>query len=476
LTDIYIQHRLDNYSAASFGSVDSLIEIGKKEGTEMYPVFKRMADSLNALYPGHQFVKDRLPFTPDIELTSIKVNGLIHSDKRFFLGRLGLAPGGCYTPADIKAAVTNVFSTRFYKMITYDLLPQGDNRSEMDITVEENPLTYVKFALQYNSFTNASAIINITQRNFIAPNSRSYVSVAIGENARLASEFFKYLGHKRNLGLGIGVYYEDNTLSYFEDFRAQLEYRSRYLNSEAKLQYTLNSMMAVGIGTRWEYLDVNPRFESTQVLRGNGTQVNSYFYFGINSQDRKVYPRRGVDLQFEGGWVYHQNPGYHVYQNGVEQSLDGLGIKFNEYQRTLMQMKYNIPFTGNNSLQVQVAGAANFNHHQGPVNAFLIGGLNNVLRNQLTMVGIREAEITTASAATVQLSYQYECVRNIYAIPRVGVALYDFLGDVSAKYKYMSGYGLTAGYSSFMGPIEGSLMYSGQDGRLQMYVNIGFTF
>jgi NTE family protein len=477
LTDIYIQHHLDDYSAASFGSVDSLLEIGRKRGNEMYPLFKQMADSLNALYPPEKpFVKDRLPFTPDIELVDISVTGLVHSDVDFFLGRLGLVKGGCYTPQDIKDAVLNVFGTRFYKMITYHLNPQGDSKSIMDIQVEENPLTYVKFALQYNSFTNASAIINITQRNFVVPNSRAFVSLAISENPRVQGEFFKYLGPKRNFGFGLGVYFEDDALSLYKDLKRQMEYHLKYLNGEAKFQYTLNSMMAMGLGTRYEFMNISPRYESVEVLRGNGNQLNSFLFFGVNSLDRKVYPHRGIDLQFESGWVYHQQTGYRVYKDGVEIMPSDYGFNFNDYQRTILQAKYNVPFNARNTFQVQMGGAANFTHRQGPINAFLLGGLNNVIRNQLPIIGIREAEITTSSAATMQLSWQYEFMRNTYAIPRAGVAVYDFLGDVSSKYKYLSGYGLTGGYSSFMGPIEASVMYCDQDGRLRMYVNIGFNF
>lgn len=477
LTDVYIQHHLDHYSAASFGSVDSLLELGSNKGIEWYPVFKRMADSLNALYPPEvPFRKDRLPFTPDMELVDVNVSGLVHSDQRFFLGRLGLVKGGCYSPEDIRTAVLNVFGTRFYKMITYQLEPKGDAKSEMNITVEENPLTYVKLALQYNSFTNASAIVNITQRNFIVPNSRAFVTAAIGENPRIAAEYFKYFGRKRNFGFGLGAYFEDNALTLYKDFKRQMEYHLKYLSGDIRFQYTLNPMMAIGVGNRYEFLNINPRYESVEVMRGNGNQVNSYVYFGINSLDRKVFPRRGVDFQLESGWVYRQLEGYRLYKDGVEVLPGDYNYDFNNYQRTYMQMKYNLPFNRVGTLQFQLGGGANFNHRQGPINAFLLGGLNSVVRNQLPIVGIRDGEITTSSAATIQLSYQYELARNTYAIPRAGVALYDFLGDVAAKYKYMSGYGLTGGYSSFLGPIEASLMYCDQDGRLRMYVNIGFNF
>jgi NTE family protein len=474
--DIYIHHELENFSAASFNSVDSIIEAGRRRGYEMYPLFKHLADSLNALYPAPAAEKNRLPFTPDIELTEIHVTGLVHSDEKFFRGRLGLLPGGCYTAEQIKESVLNVFGTRFYKMITYELHPEIDNRNSMNINVEENQLTYVKFALQYNTFTNASAIINITQRNFIVPNSRAFVTVAISENPRVEAEYFKYLGPKRNFGFGLGLNYEDNAMTVYENFAARQGYHSRYINTDIHMQYTFNSRMAIGVGTRWEFLNLNPRYDGEEVVRGNGNQLNSYFYFGMNSLDRKIYPRSGIDLRVETGWIYNQHPSYRIFHDGIEVPVSSSSLSFNDYQRAMLQVKYNFPLSYKSSLQFTGGGGINFNHNEGPINAYMIGGMNNVMRNQLPFIGLLEGEVVTSSAATAQLAWQYELTRNIFAIPRAGGALYDFAGSVSEKYKHLTGYGLTMGYSTFMGPIEGTVMHSDQDGRLRVYVNIGFNF
>lgn len=476
LCDIFIQHDLEKYSAASFGSVDSIIEAGKRQGREMYPVFKHLADSLQGLYPQPPFEKDRLPFTADVELTAIHINGLKHSNEKFFRERLGLKTGGCYSREHIKEAVLNVFGTRFFKMITYQLEPQGGGKSVMQVNAEENPLTYVKVALSYNTFTNASAIVNITQRNFIVPNSRAFVSVAISENPRVLAEYFKYTGQDRSFGVGLGVYYEDNIMTQYRQMRAERDYRSKFFHTDIHFQYTLNSIMAMGVGTRYEFLNLNPRFNAGQELRGNTNQVNSYFYTGINSLDRKVYPRKGMDMQFEAGWIYNQHSNFRVYNDGVRQPLDSVGITFADYQRAMLQARYHIPIGYKGSIQIQAGGGINFNHNQGPINGFLIGGMNNVVRNQLPFVGILEGEVNTSSAATLQLAWQYEMFKNIFATPRIGAALYDFMGDLNSRYKYLSGYGISGGYSTFLGPVEGTVMYCDQDGRLRFYVNIGFNF
>lgn len=475
--DIYIRHDLEDYSVASFGSVDSIIAMGKRKGREMYPVFKHLADSLNALYPpAEPFQKNRLPFVPDIELTGITINGLVHSDEKFFRGRLGLKPGGCYNPDQLKAAVQNVFGTRFYKEITYSIISDGPALAHMDIQVEENALTYVKFALQYNTFTNASAIVNITQRNFIVPNSRSFVTVAISDNPRVEAEYFKYLGWNRRFGFGMGLYFENNGQNVYRDFIRQQQYRTKYGNANIHMQYGLTQTMTLGVGTRWEYFNFRPAFEAEEELRGSSNQMNSYLYYGVNSLDRKVYPRSGMDLQLEAGWVFNQHPDYRLYHNSVEVPADSTGLHFPNYQHAMMQMKYYFPFSRRSALEIGLGGGMNFNYDQPLINGYLLGGLNKVAHNQLMFPGLYEGEVITSSAALVQMAYQHELFRNIFVLPRIGVGLYDFKGNVDARYKYLSGYALTAGYDSRLGPMEVSLMYNDQDGRLKFYVNIGFNF
>jgi NTE family protein len=477
--DVYIpmNKELENYSAASFGSVDSIIEVGRRKGRELYPVFKHLADSLNAIYPQEPFVAERLPFPTDIELSSIHVSGLVHSDQKFFLQRLHLKPNGCYTPAQLRNAILKVYGTRFYKLITYDLVSEGYGKSRMDITVEENPLTYVKVALNYNTFTGANAVVNLTQRNFIVPNSRSFVTVAISENPRLEAEYFKYLGRSRNFGFGLSTYYENNGLTFYDDnFNKLQPYRSKYANVNVDMQYTISRDMSVGAGTRWEYIKYKPQFSNFQDVRGSTNQLNTYFYYGINSLNQKIYPTKGLLLDFEAGFIYNQHPGIKVSFGGVEQNLDSLGVNFRDYQRFVLNMKYYIPMGRKSALELDGNAAYNLHYSESVVNGYVVGGMTNVARNQVPFVGLYEGEVITPKIGAVQVAWQYEFIRNVFAIPRVGAAIYDGALTGGRRYKYLSGYGLGAGYSSRMGPIEATMMYSDQSGQLKFYVNMGFNF
>ncbi|RFS20443.1 hypothetical protein DVR12_17885 [Chitinophaga silvatica] len=479
--DIYISinKELSEYSAASFGSssVDSIITIGQRKGQELYPVFKHLADSLKTLYPEAPQKEDRMPFVTDIELSSIEVSGLVHSDKKFFLQRLHLKPGGCYTAEQLRNAILNVYGTRFYKLITYDLVPEGYGRSKMDIQVEENPLTYVKFALNYNTFTGATAIVNLTQRNFIVPNSRSFVSAAISENPRLEAEYFKYMGRSRTFGFGISTYYENNGLAFFDsDFNKMQTYRNKYANVNMSMQYTIGRDIAFGGGTRWEYIKYKPQFSPYVEVRGSTNQLNTYFSFGVNSLDQKQFPTKGLLMNLEAGYIYNQHSGIKVNADGVPVDIDSAGINFKDYQRILMNLKYYIPLGKKSTLELDGNVGYNMNYNEWQVNGYVVGGMNNVVRNQVPLVGLYEGEIVTPKIGAAQLAWQYEFIRNFYAIPRIGGALYDGTPMGGGRYSSIMGYGLGAAYSSRLGPVEATMMYSDQIGKIRFYVNLGFNF
>jgi hypothetical protein len=60
------------------------------------------------------------------------------------------------------------------------------------------------------------------------------------------------------------------------------------------------------------------------------------------------------------------------------------------------------------------------------------------------------------------------------------LALYDFYGsqleEMSAQNNFLSGYSLTAGLMTPLGPIEITAMYCNQDGRVLPNLNLGYRF
>jgi NTE family protein len=83
---------LKGYATGDFADGDSIIDIGKEAGKLYYPYFKKLADSLNAIYGESDFVKNRLPKNTAISISKYSVDGLNQTTDKFFFGLL--EPGG----------------------------------------------------------------------------------------------------------------------------------------------------------------------------------------------------------------------------------------------------------------------------------------------------------------------------------------------------------------------------------------------
>jgi NTE family protein len=112
-------------------------------------------------------------------------------------------------------------------------------------------------------------------------------------------------------------------------------------------------------------------------------------------------------------------------------------------------------------------------------NLFLVGGISDIMSNQIPFAGLGESEIKTGSIAAIKLSLQYALSKNNYLTGRINAALYDFQNterNITAANNLITGYGLTYGYDSAIGPIEFSAVYCDQDGIVRYSMSLGFNF
>ncbi|PUZ25485.1 hypothetical protein DCC81_14460 [Chitinophaga parva] len=474
VTDIFIQHTMHEYSVASFGSVDSIIEKGKELGRQYYPVFKHLADSLRALYPDAVPIPCRMPEINRVQLAGVQVKGLVHSDSSFFIGKMGLKIGRWYGDAQFRKAIQDVYGTRFYKNITYSLDPAGPGRVFMNIQVEETPLTYVKVALNYNTYTGISAIASISRRNFLVKNSNAFVTVAVSEYPRVKGEFLKFLGRQRNIGFRLYTDFENNNLPIYQDFKQLQEYNSKFLTGGGALQYSLHNTMVFGVATQWEHVWLKPKISPYPEVAGHTRQLNSYFYYGLNTLNRSVFPTRGVKITLEAGEVYSHHPNFNFYQEPTQE--DSSRLNFDDYKRFLLKVNYNVPAGRRGAFEFSTNAAVNLGYRPNLVNNYIVGGLTDQVRYQVPFAGMYEGEVLTGSISTLGLRYQYEFLNNFFVVPRANVAIYNYADKAHTKYNYLSGYALGAAYSSALGPIEVSWMYSDQSRKVGFYVNVGFNF
>lgn len=475
LTDIYIHMPMENYNTGSFGSEKEIMKVGLETGRMYYAQFKKLTDSINTL--GVEKVKKAEPISKrSVFITGYDVNGLVKTSVPFFTHLMNFYDHRFYSAEQISKSIRRALGSRYYASITYTLEPVTKDTVRIIFNVEENPSTYLKAGLYYTRFRGINVNLNLTTRDFIIPNSRSLVSLSLGESIQLEAEHFQYLGRIKNIAFITGFRLDNLEINTFQNFKLDGAYKQNYSKLFLNFQNSGNSKVAAGIGTAFEYVQYNPSIKSTAEVKGRFTDLTSYAYLKYNSLNQIFYPTKGIKINTEFGHVYNQTPGLTQFQNGV--AVIPSNLNFENYSRFVFDgslfTALNSTFTYFSELQAGV----NFTNEPNVLNHFFIGGINGSFRNQVRFAGLQEATVNSSSVVSLQMGLRYNPVNNIYFIGRINGLLKDFVtrNNNTSGTTALSGYALTFAYKTPIGPLELSAMYSDQSKKLQSYVLFGISF
>lgn len=479
LCDIYIPMPLQDYSMGSFNQADEILDIGIEQGRQLYPRFKQLADSLNAIYGVPQRRENRLPPLEAIHISSAEVKGTNETTVDFFLHTMDFRTNRKYTISRLNEMVRKAYGTRYYNKIIYALIPQDDGSCKIQFEVTENPLTFAKFGIHYNRFTGIGLIGNITSRNFFIKNSRSLVTVNLGETFRVRGEHLQYIGRKKDFTLGLSTQFDRFDITTYDQFRQDGVYRQNYFIFDSKLQYSPSRNFGLGIGSKYEWVHYSPSITNRLSFRGNNDFVTNYAFVSHNTLNKNIYPTRGLKMDAVVERVGRQHPNIQFYQdNKPVTDPDTTAITVSPYERAILTMEGYTPLSRKTTLTMGMQSGVNFNYQRHLMNEFVVGGLTKLFRNQVTFAGLQEGTIYTPSVLAAHAGLRFELYNNTYIMGRANVLFTNFVSKSNffQNPDFLTGYSLTFAYNFALGPLEISAMYSDQTKKLSTYINLGIAF
>jgi NTE family protein len=332
----------------NFDISDSIIDLGKKCGLLYYPVFKHLADSLNELYPPTQpFVKDRLPKTQPKTIARYTVTGLDKTTEKFFLGLSGLQAGKQYSQTAGDEAIRLIYGSRYYKSIKYDFIPLDSTTAEFRYNAEENLLTSVKFAINYNDYTRLSLIGNMTVRDLLFKESRAIASVALIENPRVYLDYYKYVGGNRKLGFGLSWYKEIVDFPLYQDFRLFETLRKNSSLLHARVQYNLNRNSSIALNQQYNHSNLKTIESPDIIFNGKNRFWHSYLSYRLHTLDNKYFTTKGWNIKGDIGYVYDQQGEATVTEDSLVYNADSLGFTFENSQGSMCGLNILCPWAQN---------------------------------------------------------------------------------------------------------------------------------
>ena len=474
LSDLYIDHPLTPYSTGSFDRASAIIDSGIAMGQQFYPAFRRLADSLRA--PSAE--RPALPRPDSVFIASAKVEGLENELPRFFLKGLGLVPQRYYTAVELSAMIRRRFGNLSYDRIHYRLEPLPGNQASIVFEVKESPPAAFQFNVPFNSFLGLGLLASATAHDFL-PNSRSSLSILLGETPRFKAEHLQYIGRQQRTALAMALQSEAFQVTGYENHQATGLYKLNNLRLDARLQSGSHRRRSYGLGTRYERVGQTPAIQAAYQAEGHNAFLTSYGFYQRNTLDKISYPQHGVQLHAEIGRVYAQDLKLRYLSNGAEVQVDPSLIPS---AKPFAQAFLNAAWYRALSEQYTFSGLFQAGWTSGAsgnlFNAFYIGGMDRLYRNQIVFPGIPNYGDLAYNVAALQVGLRRQIAHNFLLIARSNLLVRDFGPRASGRpaQQVYSGHSLTLAYSFLTGPVEFSAMVSEKSKGIQTYVSIGFSF
>jgi NTE family protein len=369
---------------------------------------------------------------------------------------------------DLQKDIRLTYGSGYFDRISYEL-DYSNGKTFLVINADEAGPGEVSAGVHYDtdygiSFTLAGAL-----RNVLGHNSKLFADINVAVDPRIRAIYLLGLGGKGSFGAS-AEFYTFKVDTYDKDARTNMFNLTNYLGS-VFFNYNSRNMINLKAGFEYEYFRFRQdiTIDSVFLPYENFSSYGSVFVtLNADTRDRATYPTTGVKAMLKCEYVMalSKNWSQHLFSNSAI-----LSFKFDD----------NIPLTPKFVLQPGLFAGATLNKNANPPiqHLFGLGGLtqDNYVESFVPFTGLHFIQDFGYYALVGRLKLQYNVYKKIYVNLRADAGGNETSLDALFKgSNFIMGYGATAGYDSFIGPLEVTVMSSNINPGLMVFVNLGYWF
>ncbi len=480
LLDLFIDMDLGPYSAASFTSSDSILEIGIKAGLAYYPMFKRLADSLNEISP-RNFNACRLPTDQRFLVRGIEFEGLERTTRTSVLERLGISTGDFVTAKFLSDRIREVYSTRLYKSVVYTAEPHPEGGVRLRFRMLEHAPAGFTAGIHYNTFSNIAILTNYRVTNWFTDKSETTFRLNLGDNIRFLAKQEQYLGKRLGNKLTLELQHDRVFNANYEDFRQTQNYREIRTLVTARYDRKIGTERMAGIGISAETILWRPRLATTFEVRPNNSFLTAFYEFNMSSLGTQNFPEEGLISNYKIEYIFNQEPSFTLTMGDSMVEFDRTLLTYKPYFRASWRIEQYAKLTDRLSTGWKTFGGINLTTTEQFLfhNQWNVGGQYQLFRNQIPFVGFRDFQFHTDGFASILGQLQYRMLDNLFLIGRGNVGIFDlhrYSIALPERIPFIWGTSMSVGYRSPIGPVDVSLNYNISDQSFSGQINLGWWF
>lgn len=467
--DYLLEPNLTAFSAGNFSSAKQILAQGIKTGEQFYPVFQKLADSLNAF--GTQAPLQILP-QPDKYLvgsTSVTGNELLPA--ALITSKFNVKEKKYYTTKQLEEKISILFGRGYFDNIGYQLYGPDTAGYKVAIEVKETVPGKIKGAIHYDTENKAGVNLNYTLRNKLGKGSRLILEGDLAEFPRLYINYLKYLGNKQNAAVVADIQYNIFQPLLKDDANKKSVFSIQEFAYKASLISTYAANHNFGLDIGYSTLRLKPEAGEgiTSVIDYIKTkEFSGRLYFKSNNLERRYFPRYGSSALV--------SVEYFLSSNGqIAGNSDSTPVKISYHIPAVkrLSLSYNKIFPLHKRVSViATAGLTLANHDTSTIfvnsGILFVGGVRPRIHNSLAFYGANNLDYTVSSYMLGKLDCQFELAKKIYLTTGVNyINIRQPMEWLFKNYKQASdlydgetwrlGYGASLGYMSIIGPVSFSV-------------------
>ena len=284
------------YTPADFDQAELFIEFGRRAGQRHLEKFKEIASWQSTPPPPRPGVGD----PGALPVSDIEIEGNTIFDDDFIIRLLEFTPGTSLNPDIIEEKVTKLYSSQYINNVTYRIQPNDDYYYTLLIRVEENIRDEFRVGLRYESYSQASILLESTFQNLLQHGSLTRAEIRLGDRMNFKFDHAYFGAFGSQLALLTSIEYLTENIDWFTEDGRVSRFKNEVVRGELSGGNYFSTQNLFSAGVRKDFT-----FHTNKINKdGIGASERDYHAFFLrimrDNLNRRSFATSGEKLIIEG--------------------------------------------------------------------------------------------------------------------------------------------------------------------------------
>ena len=459
--DVTIQPDMQDYSMFSFDSTAAIMERGRRAASSRRSRLAALADSSGRRRGAPRRGIDR---TWRASIREIQVEGAGPILSKRVRAMLDIAPPARRTAGELSTAIDRVYAMGLFSQVTYRLDPHegGPDAVTLVVETERRPQQRLRLGLRYSSAYRASILLNASVRDQFGVGATSEVDLRLGEVLRAGVRYDVPLSFQPRLGVLLNAGARRLPIDLFSGGRRTSSVKVNVLEGGLRFGGTFLNDYAATLGVVGEGFTIEENVGEGNRFRDKEGLLLGEAQLYVDTFNRANFATSGAQLRLRSSAT---NDALFSARTFAQHLLDGEG---------------RVPLTP----RLTGIGTVVLGRSRGEVlplyRRYYLGGAVSSRMfsdHQFRHLGYAVQELSGRSVQALGLGLQMALPRGLFVSARWNTA------RVAESWTWTpstggvdSGFGITFGTDTLLGPVELTLMGQALRGPYAAGIEVGRDF